>query len=488
MSSSQQGPAPLTRVPTGIPGVDTIIRGGLFKGGIYIVSGVPGAGKTIFANQICFNWVKTGKRALYVTLLAETHGRMLAQMRELSFFDASKLGTQMKYLNGFNSAETSGLEGLLGLLRTAVRDHNADLLVLDGMLTASALAKSSVDYKKFINELQTWVAMLGCTVLFLTSTSTPLGEYSQPEHTIVDGIFDLRIGRLGVIVERQFTVAKFRASGFVEGTHTYVIDERGLNVFPRLEANVQPRPPGRGNSEKIKIGIRGLDKILGGGVARGSSTVLFGPSGVGKTILGLQYLVHGSEQDEQVIHLGFFERPRDLTEKGDRLGLEISRRCEQGQLHIIWKNPAEQLLDQIGYELLEKVDATGATRVFIDGLAGMKHATSDKRFPGFFATLVEELATRGVTVMMTEESRELFVQEVEIPTPGVSAIFHNIFFLRHLDDGPRGLRRILTVMKTRDSDYDRRPHEFEITGTGVRMDKPLRSAGFGISAGRRGKR
>lgn len=468
----------LERVATGIDGVDRIIHGGIFKGGIYVLSGVPGAGKTILANQMCFSFARRGKKALYVTLLAETHGRMLGQLRPFKFFDPAALGSRVRYVNGFSPMESGGLDALLTLLRSSIREHAAELLVLDGMLTAGAFAKSAIEYKKFINALQTWVAMLGCSLLILTSHEPGM----QPEHTIVDGIFELRIERYRTLVERKLTVTKFRGSSFIEGPHNYVISDAGHTVYPRLEASNRPAPTPRATADRIPTGIEGLDKHLDGGWIRGSSTLLFGPSGSGKTLMGLQYLASGGKGSRS-LHFGFFERPENLLRKGDQLGLRLSRMQQRGELEIVWRSPSEQQIDVLAAELLAAADRLKPERVFIDGLAGLKNAVSDPlRLPALLNVLVDELAARGASVVFTEESRELYIQEVEIPTPGVSAIFHNIVFLRNVEIDVQ-LRRVLAVMKVREGSHDRRLVEYEITGNGVKLGKPLNVSGPLIARG-----
>src|SRR5271168_1754520 len=130
------GQAPLERVPTGIPGLDTVLRGGFLKAGIYIVRGEPGAGKTIFGNQCCFNHVAAGHRAVYVTLLAETHDRMMQHMQTMSFFDLARIPDGLYYVNGFRVLEEDGIKGFIDLLWHEIRTHNTTLLVLDGLIAA----------------------------------------------------------------------------------------------------------------------------------------------------------------------------------------------------------------------------------------------------------------------------------------------------------------------------------------------------------------
>ena len=458
------------RVPTGIQGLDRILGGGLFQAGIYLLAGPPGSGKTILANQLCFHHVAAGGRALYITLLAESHARMLGQLQTMSFFAAAAVGQTVKYINGFKAIEGESLVGLLKLVRGAVREHRADLLVLDGMVIASVLANSGTDYKKFINELQTWAGMYGCTVLFLTSAG--VGSASQPEHTMVDGIFEFGTHRLDMKTLRQFTVHKFRGSGFAEGSHPYAITPDGLVIYPRLESFQVPRLPDRANGKRLGTGIAELDRLLGGGLAYSSTTLLLGSSGSGKTIIGLHFLAAGAEAGERGLHFGFFENPAEVIHKANRLGLCMDKLCERGDVTVLWQPAAEQILDALGERLLNTVREQGIKRLFIDGLVGFKEADHSGRLAGFFAVLAAELATLGVTTIITEETRELFVREIEVPTAGVSAIFQNIVFLRQVEVAAE-LLRLISVMKTRDSAHDRALYQFDITDQGVQIGPPF---------------
>jgi circadian clock protein KaiC len=458
-------PTPLTRLPTGVPGLDTVLGGGLFKGGIYIVSGTPGAGKTILGNQIASECVRAGdQRALYVTLLAETHGRMLAHLQTLSFFDVSAVGNTLKYVNGFSAIETEGLTGLLKLLREGVRTHRAGLLVLDGMVTAGLLSSSEVDYKKFIHELQTWVSVVGCTVLFLTSAAAV--DTTLPEHTMVDGILELHVRVAGMRALRELRVTKFRASSFIEGAHPYRITASGFSVFPRVEASVVAKAPQRASTPPISIGCARLDEILGGGLQRGSTTVLVGSSGAGKSVLGLQFLAAGVAAGEKVLHFGFFETPPELLSKARRFGWDFDASGKEQLFFSVWQPASEHVLDELAYRLMDAVRGTGATRLVIDGLVGFKEAAYKERLSGLFASLSDQLGFLGVTTLITEETRELFVRTIEIPTSGVSAIFHNILFLRQVEKGSE-LLRLLSVMKTRDRAHDRGLYQIDITDRGL---------------------
>ncbi len=132
---------PLQRLPTSVPGLDAVLRGGLLQGGAYIITGEPGAGKTILANQICFNHVAAGGRAVYLTLLAELHTRMLSHLQTLAFFDVRPIGDARSYMNGYQALIDQGLSGLLDMVRQAIRSQQASLIVLDGLATALAVAE-----------------------------------------------------------------------------------------------------------------------------------------------------------------------------------------------------------------------------------------------------------------------------------------------------------------------------------------------------------
>src|SRR3954463_2852434 len=172
------------RFSTGVPGLDTILGGGVFDGGIYIIQGAPGAGKTTLGNQICFAQAAMGRNALYVTLLAESHARMIAHMRRMTFFDETAIPDRMSYVGAFKTLEDDGLRGLLDVVRREVRTRKASILVLDGLITVHEKARSEIELKKFIHELQTQAGFSNCTMFLLTSSFN--GEPFPPEHTMVD--------------------------------------------------------------------------------------------------------------------------------------------------------------------------------------------------------------------------------------------------------------------------------------------------------------
>ena len=302
---NSKDPHQLTRVPSGIKGLDDILQGGFFGGGLYIIEGPPGVGKTILGNQICFNQAAAGSKVLYVTLIAETVGRMLLNIKSLTFFNEGEIGDGIVYVSGFNALKEKGLNGLLHLLRKEVASRKATTLIVDGFASASDHAQSHEELKLFVQQLQTQADAADCTVFLLTN---PSEHAPSSEETMVDGIINLKTTIHEWRSARELCVRKFRGSSYLQGVHSYDISENGFTVYPRLETLVSPNTDVNGELQRVSSGNSRLDEMLGGGFPARSATMLIGPSGTGKTTIGLQFLSL-STANEPGLLLGFYETP-----------------------------------------------------------------------------------------------------------------------------------------------------------------------------------
>jgi circadian clock protein KaiC len=236
--------ATIERVPSGIPGLDIILNGGFLKAGLYIVQGPPGTGKTTFGNQVCFSHIASGGRALYVTLLAEYHARMLQHLSVMTFFDASQIPDQVAYLNGLSILQSDGLNGLLAELRREITRRGVSILVLDGIVAAKRLSQDEQAFNEFLHELQAIAIATECTMFMLTSAQ---GERVTTEHTMVDGIIELTDQLVGWSAESFLQVIKLRGSAFLRGRHAFKITDDGIVVHPRIEALLaRPSRPDQG--------------------------------------------------------------------------------------------------------------------------------------------------------------------------------------------------------------------------------------------------
>ena len=461
-------PPLLQRIPSGVLGLDAVLDGGFLQGGTYIVAGMPGTGKTILGNQICFHHVSQGGRVVYVTLLAETHGRMLAHLRGLAFFSEEPLASALHYVSAYRVLTQEGLKGLLELLRQLIREHRATMLVLDGLVSASASAPNELAFKEFVHELNTLVSVIGCTTFLLTNGHSPKDVH--PEHTMVDGLIELTDELIGVRAVRELIVRKFRGSGHLRGRHVFQISQQGITVYPRAEAMLSDpiAIPGEYKT-RVPVGVPALDEMLHGGLLRGSATLLMGPSGSGKTLLGLQFLAEGVAKGEPCLYFGFYESPPRLVGKGQGIGLDLLGGVKSGLLEMIWQPPVELVLDALAVNILAAIKRRGVHRLLVDGLMGFKESTvHTERINRFFAAFTNELRALEVTTVFTEEMRMLFGPEVETPVKGLSALVENHLFLRQLE-WKGELRRVLAILKTRESGHDPALRELIIGDRGIQI-------------------
>ncbi len=466
MTSSQPGVPALDRLPSGVAGLDTILGGGFFKSGVYIVQGLPGCGKTIFANQMCFSHVAAGGSAVYVTLLAESHARMLQHLRPMRFFDESVMPAKLSYISAFQDLQSEGLKGLMAVLRREMRARQATILILDGLVAAADAASTDSELKKFIHEIQSSAVFHGCTVFLLTSGGDSVRI--NAEHTMVDGLIQVEDRLFEARSERAIQVRKFRGSGVLRGKHAFSISNDGLTVFPRIESLFTEGPADQPLERGLSTGVRSLDGLIGlRGLPHASTTVVVGSTGTGKTSMGLHFLSRCTPQEPGLL-FGFFESPGRLRAKAKSFGMDLQSLEASGALSILWHSQSEHMIDQLAHRLLEAVAERGVKRLVIDGLSAFfEAAVYPERVTRFFSCLVNELRRRGVTVLLTLETRDAVGSVVSLQF-GVSGFVDNVFFIRYVqDDGVA--KRLLTILKMRDSDFDPGIHQLVINSTGISL-------------------
>lgn len=462
---------PLSYLKTGVPGLDEVLRGGFMQGSVNIIQGQPGAGKTIIGNQICYAHVAGGGRALYITLLAENHTRMLAHVGQLSYFDASAIPNGVYYVSAFRNLEEDGLNGLLALIRREVQHRGASLMVLDGLVAAEESAGTPREYKKFIHELQAQAALTDCTTFLLTSASNRQIPEAA-EHTMVDGVIELCSQLYGRRAERHLQIHKRRGGSFLRGQHAYRITDQGIVVFPRVEAlldrpsHVQAVDP----QHRVSIHVGGLDDMLGGGLVKGTSTMVAGPMGIGKTILGMHFL-SGCTADEPGLFFGFHETPEAIHAQAQDLGLGLAACYETGDVEMIWQPQTEGLIDEACQQLLEAVRRRGVKRLFVDGIDGFSQIAADpNRVPHVVTALANEMRALGVTTLWTGQvdvgGADGAMPLSNVALQGLSAISENTILMRHVQRST-ALYRMISVLKARYSDTDRHLRCFQITPSGM---------------------
>lgn len=463
MNASMKDPGSLARVETGVPGLDEILGGGLLRSGVYILQGMPGAGKTILANQIAYAHARAGGHVVYVTLLAESHARLLQHLGAFAFFDPAAVPERIYYVSAFDALRSHGLKGVVSLLREEMKSRGAGIVVLDGLVMAASAAASEEDLKVFISDIQSHSVLAGCTTLLLTSEDAD--RPVSAEQTMVDGILLLREKAYGPRRERNLEVVKFRGSATLRGNHAFVIGESGIVVHPRLEAARRDSPGGGVQEVGLPTGVAGLDRMFDiGGYADGSMTVLCGGSGSGKTTLGLHFLA-AARPGEKGLYFGFYESPELLTRIARIFGISADLAAAGDGVEFAWHPFGENVLDELASELFDRIERTRPKRLVIDGLGGFFGTPSfPERGGGFVVALVNELRRRGVTTLVTVEERQ---PGGGMPTDSgtMSALADTIVNCRTTDE--EVVRRFVWIGKSRVSRCDLRVRETFLGSDGV---------------------
>lgn len=467
------------RVPTHIPGLDEMLSRGLLRGGIYLMMGTPGAGKTILGTQFGFNHCKRGGRALYVSLLSEGHGRLFGHLKPMSFFDETPISETFNFISAYQTLEKEGLDGLLRSLAHMVRQYRADLLFLDGVASAEGLAKSPVSFKKFVHDLSTVLSTSGCTAVLLSSFTDSM---AHPEHTMVDGILSLTTHYDGMRNVREIEIMKMRGSDHFRGKHVFTITDAGITVFPRIEVRWRDhQADAKDMDQKLSTGISRLDEILKGGIVSGTMTALLGAAGTGKTLLGCQFLAAGADKKERGIYVGFYESPHRLIKKVGKVHIDLEKHVKSGLVQTMWQSPQEHSIDEIAESLIARIIQHRIKRVFLDGVAGIKEGMIEPvRLHRALTALANRLRSLKVTTFFTEET-ELFPVEISTPISDQSAITDNIILLRHSEVEAEFVR-FISVLKTRESEASTCIFLFKIGPEGLEIGEQMKSL-HGIMTG-----
>lgn len=468
-------PSRAPRVTTNVPRLDYILQGGLFAGSTYVILGPPGSGKTILANQIAYSHISESEnRCVYVTLLVESHARMLDHLAGLEFFNPELVGKRITYVSGYAALKSGGLDALLALVRRTVREFDATMLVVDGIESACEVAPTVQAFRELIHDLQGVTNLAQCTALLLTNKR----EQQHPENGLVDGVIELSDTVTGPRAMRELTVQKFRGSDYLRGKHEVEIQKRGMVIHPRTEIQFD-KPPAFATEERVRMstGVKTLDEMIGGGVLSGSTTSLLGAPGTGKTLVGLTFLLEGAKRGQRGVYFGFYEPPPRLCEKAANVGIDLQPWIKKGLIELVWQPPLEHMMDSLAEQLLEgmRTEDRRRQRLFIDGIEGFRAAAVyPERMPRFLSAFTNQLRMLDVTTMISEEL-DLFSPLISMPNPELANVVENVILLRYVELRSQ-LYRLLSIMKMRESKYDSSLREFRITDNGVVVEKSFESA------------
>ena len=456
----------LPLISTGVNGFDTILGGGLPKGGLYLVQGLAGSGKTTLAGQIGFHHAGQGGKVILLTLIAESHGKLLNHLSNYSFYDENLLGSRIFLFSGYHHLTKKSLSELMSFITSTLAEHQPDMLIIDGFRSVRETGTSSSALSEFMHTLNSLGTTMGCTTLLLSPVE---GNQPESENTLVDGLIELGQFEKGMRIVREIQIYKIRGGKHFLGKHMFDIRANGINIHPRLEALTSNSGLTIGASDKCSgFGIAGWDELIGGGIEVGSTSNMIGHPGTGKTLMGLNYLYQGLREGQQCLMLGFYESVSRLVLKAKAIGLDLQPALDSGQLGILWLPPLEFLMDELAGRVLEDIDRRGVTRLFVDGIEGFEAiAIYPERVSSFLLALVSELRARNVTSIFTQEL-SYFPEVSRSKSLPTSALYENIFLLKNREIGEKHYRQIC-VMKLREHGYDASNRILEISDSGLRL-------------------
>jgi circadian clock protein KaiC len=460
-------------LPTGVAGFDEILGGGFPAHSLYLIQGLAGSGKTTLACQVGFHHARQGKKVLVLTLIAETHSKMLNHLSNFSFYDEALVGERIMFFGAYGELVKGGLRALLKSIADTLAEHRPDLMIIDGFRTVREAKPSDLALSEFMLSLNSLVSAMRCTSFLLSPTE---GNVADSENTLVDGLIELSQHEQGLQLMREIKVFKIRGGKHLLGRHVFEVGQDGLAIYPRLEAvgTLANRAPSV-SMERVGFGIDGWDKLTNGGVIKGSTTNLLGNPGVGKTLMGLHFIHQGLRQGEQCLVVGFYESPARLIEKARGVGLDLAPYLDSGALRIIWHPPLEVLVDSLAHRVMADVAQRQVSRLLVDGLDGLRDIVLHVgRSRSFLAAFVSELRCRNVTTFFTQELSYFGQAHAQIDTAS-SMLFENIILLRYIEISGVN-RRQIGVLKLRENSYDAANHLLTISDRGMAIEGRVTAA------------
>lgn len=451
------------RARSGDAGLDRILGGGLPLNAINLVMGLPGSGKTLLCQQFIFASATEERPALYLSTVSEPFEKILRYAQTLSFFDRDAIGRSVFYEDlGPTVAGESGLAGVTERIAALITEHRPAIIAIDSFKALAAFADDARGYRRFLHELAALLTTFPATTFWI-------GEYSEdeartaPEFAVADGIISLATERANERTLRMIQVLKLRGSDFASGRHAYRLSEDGVTVFPRLADPTADGDYDLGD-DRISSGIAPLDAMLVDGYRPGGSTLLAGPSGVGKTLMGLHFIFSGAASGQRGVIATLQENPMQL----DAVARGFGWSTDDDGVAVMYRSPNDVYIDEWVYELLRVIEATGATRVMIDSLSDLQYASPDPvRFREFIYSLTQRLSRAGISPIMTSEVPDLF-HVGRLAEYGISHLSDNVILLQYLRAESR-LLRTMTILKSRGSAHDPEIRAFEITSQGIAL-------------------
>jgi circadian clock protein KaiC len=469
-------PQPKTKARTGVAGLDDILIGGLSPGHVYLLEGSPGTGKTTIALQFLLDGAKAGETGLYITMSetedelrdgAASHGWSLGD--SIHVYELVPPESLLDDEHQQSLLYSSDLE--LGETTKAVFEAIDRVkpvrIVIDSLSEIRLLAQSSLRYRRQILAMKHYFARQGATVLLLDDLTTDTND--KTVHSLAHGVIRLEgLTPTYGAERRRLRVIKYRGQSFRGGFHDYVITEGGVQVFPRLVSGEHKTAFTR---NVLTSGIAEFDALLGGGVERGSSTLMMGPAGTGKSLLAVQFAISAAQRGEKAALFIFDEELSLLIDRVKLIGIDLVALCESGNLFIEQVDAAELSPGEFTDRVRTKIHRHGVKTVAIDGLNGYQAAMPEEEFLTLHIhELLQYLNRQGVSTFLTVAQHGL-VGDMKSPVD-VTYLADTVILLRYFEAYGQ-VRRAISIIKKRFGSHENTIREMRITNKGIAIGEPL---------------
>lgn len=462
----------INRLATGVPGLDEVLGGGLPEFSFNLIAGPPGCGKTTLAHQMMFALATPERPALFFTVLGEPPLKMLRYQQQFDFFDSEAINHSVRYINLADDTLAGDLDEVLRRIVAEVEAHGPALVFVDSFRSV-VLASRTQDNPN--NNLPQFIQQLGMLMTTWQATTFLIGEYftetdTNPIFTVADGLIWLRQSVQRNSMVRKMEIMKMRGQPTLPGLHTFRIGTSGIKVFaPAAVYDAKPIQPSDGTPpSRLKMGVPRLDEMLGGGLPRGYSLLVAGPSGSGKSILAATFLAEGARNGETGVIAVFEQRPNHLR------SATLTQLIQSGQVGLVDSRAPDLSIDEIVQLLLSEITRLKATRVVIDSLSGFELAlapTFREDFRESLARMVTALTSVGVSVLMTSELEDRYT-DLRFSPYGTAFLTDAIIVQRYIEVESR-LLRIMAVVKVRASAHSDELRLYRIDENGLQIGEML---------------